>query len=49
MNDNYQEVIIRKDNKNNKINTQKKQLKSKIEIRHELLKKKYTVHTKEKS
>jgi len=48
MNDNYQEVIIRKDNKNNKIKTQKEQLKSKIEIRNELLKKKYAVPTIDK-
>lgn len=46
--ENTQEIIIRNNKKKTKIKTQKEQLKSKIESRHELLKKKYAVPTKNK-
>jgi len=47
--ENTQEIIIRNNKKKTKIKTQKEQLKSKIESRHELLKRKYAVPNKEKS
>jgi|GEM_PF-3322855 len=47
--ENKEEITARDQVKNNKIKVQKKQLKTKIETRLELLKKKYAIPKKEKS